>query len=99
MLALALGQPLFGYSPRTYLNFMGLGLVSQSLGYLAINYALGHLPASLVSPTLLGQPVVTALLAWPLLGERLRAWQIVGGIAVLTGVLLVQTSQRKSHRS
>lgn len=96
-LVVALGQPLLGYPARTYLHFLGMGLVSQSLGYLTINYALGHLPASMVSPTLLGQPVVTALLAWPLLGERLQAWQIIGGIAVLAGVLLVQTSQRKTH--
>lgn len=97
-LVFALRQPLLGYPLPTYLHFAGMGLVSQSLGYLAINYALGHLPASVVSPTLLGQPVVTALLAWPLLGEKLQVWQILGGAAVLVGILLVQASQRQSHR-
>jgi drug/metabolite transporter (DMT)-like permease len=96
VLSLALRQPLTGYSLDTYLNFLALGLVTQVLGYLAINYALGYLPASIVSPTLLGQPVVTALLAGPLLGETLNVWQVVGGVAVLIGVYLVHRS-RQAH--
>jgi drug/metabolite transporter (DMT)-like permease len=67
-------------------------------GYLAINYALGHLPASIVSPTMLGQPVLTALLAGPLLGETLGLWQVVGGVAVLGGVYLVHRSQRLNEK-
>ncbi len=95
LLSAALGQPLTGYSLRTYLNFLGLGLVTQSLGYLAITYALGHLPASLVAPTLLGQPVVTALLAGPLLGEVISWGHAAGGAGVLAGVYLVHYSRRE----
>jgi len=69
-------------------------LKRRSSRNLVINYALGHLPASIVSPTLLGQPVVTALLAGLLLGEVLSAWHIAGGVAVLAGVLLVHRSRR-----
>ncbi len=94
VLSLALGQPLTGYPLSTYANFLALGLVTQVLGYLAINYALGYLPASLVSPTLLAQPVVTALLAGPLLSERLNTWQVAGGVAVLIGVYLVHRSRQ-----
>lgn len=90
---LVLRYPLAGYSLHTYLNALGMGLVSQVLGYLSINYALGHLPASLVSPTLLSQPVVTALLAVLLLGERFSPWQVVGGVAVLAGVYVVHHSR------
>jgi drug/metabolite transporter (DMT)-like permease len=93
---LALRQPLTGYPFHTYLNFLGLGLVSQSLGYLAINYALGHLPASIVAPTMLGQPVVTALLAGPLLGEALSPGQVLGGVAVLLGVYTVHHSRQEN---
>lgn len=99
MVSLALGQPLTGYSGLTYLNFLALGLITQIFGHFSINYALGYLSASIVSPTLLGQPVVTAILAGPLLGEGLSAWQIVGGVFVLAGVLTVHRSQRgKSDR-
>jgi drug/metabolite transporter (DMT)-like permease len=77
----------------TFLNFLALGVVSQSFGYLALNFALGYLPASVVAPTMLGQPVATAILAGPLLGETLSVWQVLGGLAVLTGVYAVHSSQ------
>jgi drug/metabolite transporter (DMT)-like permease len=93
LVSLALRYPLGGYSTRTYLSALGLGLVSQTLGYLSINYALGHLPASVVSPTLLAQPVLTALLAVVLLGENFTLWQVTGGAAVLTGVYVVHRSR------
>ncbi|MCP4539399.1 MAG: DMT family transporter [Chloroflexi bacterium] len=94
ILNLVLAHPLTGYPVSTYLNFFALGLIPQVIGYLAINYALGHLPASIVAPTMLGQPIVTAILAGPLLGEALSLWQILGGIAVLVGVYVVHRSRR-----
>jgi drug/metabolite transporter (DMT)-like permease len=95
LLNLALGYPFTGYSGLTYLNFLAMGLVPQILGYLALNYALGYLPASAVSPTMLGQPVMTALLAWWLLDETLSPQQLLGGAAVLIGVYVVHASRRK----
>jgi drug/metabolite transporter (DMT)-like permease len=91
--SLALRQPLTGYSFLTYLNFFALALVPQILGHFSINYALGYLPASIVAPTLLGQPVVTAILAGALLGEKLSPLEILGGILVLAGVYTVHRSQ------
>jgi drug/metabolite transporter (DMT)-like permease len=89
---LLLGQPLTGYPPVTWAAFAALGLVTQVLGYVAVGYALGHLPASLVAPTMVGQPVMTALLAVPLLGEPLTSIQWIGGAAVLVGIVLVHRS-------
>jgi drug/metabolite transporter (DMT)-like permease len=95
LLAITWGMkmPLTGYPAKSYLAFLGAALVSQVGGYLSIGYALGHLPASVVSPTLIGQPVVTALLAIPLLGEALRTEQWVGGLVVLMGIYLVHRSR------
>lgn len=90
-----LQNPLTGFSGQTYLSFLGLGLISQIAGWLSINYALGHLPATIVAPTLLGQPVVTAVLAAILLGESLTGVQFAGGIIVLTGVYLAHRSRNK----
>jgi drug/metabolite transporter (DMT)-like permease len=94
-ISLGLDMNLTGYPLQTYLAFLGAAVVSQTGGYLAVGYALGHLPASLVAPTMLGQPVVTALLAIPLLGEPLQAAQIIGGLAVLAGIYLVHASREK----
>ena len=90
---LGLGQPLLGYDLKTYLAFLALGVVAQTLGWLTINYSQGFLPASIVAPTLLGQPVVTAILAVLLLGETFSPWHILGGILVLVGVYIVHRSR------
>ncbi|MFP3854568.1 MAG: DMT family transporter [Anaerolineales bacterium] len=94
VLNLALGYPFFGYSMESYGFLLALALGPQVVGWLLINYAQGHLPASLVSPTLLGQPVVTAAFAAVLLAEPLFPLQILGGAAVLFGVFLVHRSQQ-----
>jgi drug/metabolite transporter (DMT)-like permease len=95
ILNLIVGNPITGYSLQTYLAFLGLGLIAQILGWLTINYAQGYLPASIVAPTLLGQPVVTAFFAVLLLGESFSAWHILGGILVLVGVYTVHRSRWK----
>jgi drug/metabolite transporter (DMT)-like permease len=85
---LALGLPLTGYSPRAYLSLLAVGLISQTGGWLLINYALGHVSASMAVVVLLAQPVITGLLSIPLLGEMITGRQVVGGAAELTGIYL-----------
>ena len=93
VLNLLLGRPFTGYDRPTYLYFLALGVVVQVFGWLAINYAQGYLPASIVAPTLLGQPIVTAILAVLLLKEAFSPWHIAGGVVVLAGVYLVHWSR------
>jgi len=88
---LATGQTLLGFPPETWWSLLALGLISHALGWLSINYSLGHLPASLTAVTLLSQPVLTALLAVPLLNEGLSPFQIVGGLIVLLGIYTVNS--------
>jgi len=94
---LGMGNPFTGFSTATYLSFLGAGLISQVVGYFSIGYALGHLPASVVSPTMIAQPVLTALMAIPLAGEPLVAAQWVGGLVVLTGIYLVNINLEKPN--
>lgn len=96
---LGLGNSLIGYSPQTYLAFLGLGIIAQLLGWLTINFAQGYLPASIVAPTLLGQPVVTAFFAVLLLGESFTIGHILGGLLVLTGVYIVHRSRWREQTS
>ncbi len=93
LIARAFGQPLTGYEPRTYLYLLALGLFVHVGGQMSVAYALGYLPASLVSPTLLLHPVLTALLAVPILGESLSLVQVLGGLAVLAGIYVVHRSR------
>jgi len=94
-LNLAMGSTLIGYSNRTWWALLGLGLISHMGGWLAINYALGHLRAASVSVSLLAQTIVTALLSIPVLGESLTVHQIVGGTVVLVGIYLANQRTAK----
>jgi drug/metabolite transporter (DMT)-like permease len=86
---LALGRPLSGFPLPTYLAFLGAGLFSQVIGYFSVSYALGKLPAAIVAPTMVAQPVITALLAVPLASEHLSLAQWLGGLVTLLGIYLV----------
>lgn len=89
---IVMGHPLTGYQPRQYAAMVGIALVSHVGGWLLLNYALGKLRASLVSVTLLAQPVLSALLAVRLLGETPTEWHIIGGVVTLVGIYLVHRS-------
>ncbi|MBK9208185.1 MAG: DMT family transporter [Anaerolineales bacterium] len=89
---IVLGYSFTGYSTQTWIIFFVTAIISQMIGYLAITYALGHLPASIVSPTLIGQPILTTILAIPLLGEIPNAIQWIGGAIALAGIYIVNQS-------
>ena len=88
LFALVLRVPLGIPDKRSLLALLGLGFISQLGGYLALTYALGHLPATVTSVSLLSQGPLTAALAALFLGEPLTRAQIIGGILVLAGIAL-----------
>ena len=81
--SLILREPILGYDSKTWLLFFIMGLLVQVLGWMFINYAQGHLSAAVVSPTMLAQPLLTALLAWLLLSQKFTAGQLVGGFMII----------------
>ena len=70
-LNIAQGLPLWGFAPQTWLALLGLALITHVGGWLAIDYALGHIRASIVSVTLLAQPVIDRALLHSTAGRRL----------------------------
>ena len=97
LINLVMGNSFTGYPAQTWVIFFVTAIVSQMIGYLAITYALGHLPASIVSPTLIGQPILTALLAIPMLGEIPNTTQWIGGAIALAGIYIVNQSYNPSQ--
>jgi drug/metabolite transporter (DMT)-like permease len=89
----AMRMPLTGYSPSNWAALLGLGIVCQLAGHVLIAYAMGRLPATTSSVTLLGQAPATAVLATLLLGERLGWLQVAGGALVLGGIYVVNRSR------
>ena len=91
----ALGHPLTGFPKLTWLIFVSTAFVSQLIGYMAMAYAQGQLPASVVAPTMILQPVLSTILAIPLFGEIPSAWQILGGSIALAGIYIVNQSHQR----
>ncbi len=81
--------PLAGFPQQTWIVFVVAAIITQITGYMAISYALGHLPASVVSPTLNLQPVITIILAIPLLNEIPNFIQILGCLLALGGIYII----------
>ena len=73
---------------------VAIGLGVQVFGWFLISYSQGYLPATIVSPTLLGQPLITAFLAAFLLKEKLTSMHIIGGLVVIAGIYVVHFSRR-----
>ena len=86
--ALLSGQQMSGYSPTTWLMLVLMAVVAQIFGHSALNWALRYLSAAFVSVAILGEPVVSTLLAIPILGEVPGPIRIAGGMLLLTGVVL-----------
>jgi drug/metabolite transporter (DMT)-like permease len=59
--------------------------------------ALHHVPATRVTIVAMLEPVLAAIVAWLWLDEELAAVQIAGGLIVLIGVILAQTSRGDSR--
>ncbi len=58
--------------------------------------ALSHIEASHASIVCMAEPAATAILAYAILGERMEAPQIVGAVAVVIGVLILQLGSTAS---
>jgi drug/metabolite transporter (DMT)-like permease len=57
--------------------------------------ALAHLPSSFAAVALLINPVSATILAWAILHKPAGPQQIVGGLIVLTGILLARSRRRE----
>lgn len=93
VLVLLEGHAFGGYPPREWALFAALALGPGLLGHTIINWALAHLKSSVVSVSILGEPIGAALLAAVLLAELPTAYTITGALIVLAGVY-VTTSDR-----
>jgi len=66
----------------------------QILGHTVLNWALRYVEASIVSGTILAEPVVSALLAWLILSEKPGLLTLLGGTVVLLGLFLLLRGYR-----
>lgn len=65
------------------------GVLTNSVLLLTAHYAMVHVGAAQIALVQTLNPLLTALLAWPLLGERLRPLQWLGLLLGAAGVVLI----------
>jgi drug/metabolite transporter (DMT)-like permease len=93
-LTVADGAALVDYPPQEWLLFLGMAVGPGLFGHTVLNWALAHVESSVVSVSLLGEPIGSALLALVLLSEVPSAITVVGGAVVLVGIAV--TSQARA---
>ena len=86
IICLLTGEPLWNFGPVIW-GVLGIqGLICQLLGWLTISYAVQKLDAQRVSLSLLSQSIVTGILAWIFINEKISVQMIIGGIIILAGI-------------
>lgn len=84
--ALVSGTQMWGYSGETWFWLWCITLGPQIMGHTVFNWALRYVEASIVSGTILAEPVLPALLAWLVLSEKPGTATVVGGAIILFGL-------------
>lgn len=82
------GQAVYGYSLNDWLIFLALAIFPTLLGHSVFNWALKWVSASLISMTILLEPVGASILAYFVLGEILSVTQWMGGVVIILGIYL-----------
>ncbi|MEJ2757324.1 MAG: DMT family transporter [Anaerolineales bacterium] len=77
------------------LDFIALILFPTVLGFWLYNTALKYLEASVAAITATSEVLFASIASFIFLDERMQAWQIVGGLLIVTGVVLVSIPRRK----
>ena len=72
--------------PRAWGGIVAMALVSQLFGHTALNSAVRVLSATFVSTVTLLEPVIAAVLAAWIFGERLGGTTAIGALVVLAGI-------------
>ena len=83
------GDSLIPTSNRDWIFLFLMALGPQFLGHIGMNYALGFIPATIVSVLLLFEPIGAGLLAIPMLGEIPRNQEIWGSLIIILGLSIV----------
>jgi drug/metabolite transporter (DMT)-like permease len=87
------GIPVTGYSSNAYLFILAMAIFPQIIGHSSLNYAVGYLPATLVSMVTQLEPIGSATIAYFLFKELPLPLQIFGSVIILVGVSLANYGQ------
>ncbi len=90
---------LWGLPGRAWVLVVALALGPTLAAYALYVKALSHIEAGSASIVCMAEPAATAVLAYIILGERMETMQVVGAIAVIAGVLVLQLEPKAFAKS
>lgn len=85
---LILGYSLFSYTKQDWIVFLLLAIVPTLLGHTLFNWAIKWLSTSIISMSILFEPVGASILAYFILDEVLTVSQWMGGLILMAGLFL-----------
>lgn len=98
LLVLITATPARGYQPLNYLYFLGLAVGPTLVGHSSLNYSVRFIPTTIVSLAILGEPVITTILAWIIIGEKITMVTIIGGMLIMIGIYLAVTGKNRRKK-
>lgn len=86
VVCLWMNEPFSGFSDMGWYVLLIQAVVCQLIAWISISYATQHMRPTRVSLSLLGQAVLTSILAWLFLDEKITLNMIIGGLILLVGI-------------
>ena len=86
LICIWMNEPFFGFSDMGWFVLLIQAVVCQLMAWLSISFAIQHMRPTRVSLSLLGQAVLTSILAWFFLEEKITVNMIIGGLILLLGI-------------
>ncbi len=93
ILLMVLRIPIAGYRIESYGWLVALAIFPQLIGHSSFNWSLKYLSAIPVAIALLGEPIGSVILAFIFLRQVPTPLEILGGLLILTGILLSSFSR------
>ncbi len=91
-----MGESLWPQSWRGWLTLVVLGLFVHTAAQGLIAFGVARLPIALSTVMLWIQPLVAAVISWPLFGEALAPLAFFGAALILAGVYIVQRGRDRT---
>lgn len=88
---------ILGYSLEAYFWLVMVIITIQLITHTIINYAVGHIPATIVSLATQSTTIFTAILAFILFAEVPQKPELIGSVVIVAGVVLAIRGQMKAN--
>ncbi|MFC4406194.1 DMT family transporter [Haloarchaeobius iranensis] len=91
------GHALLDYPPREYALFLAMAVGPGIFGHTVINWLLDRVESAVVSVSLLGEPLGSAVLALALFAEVPGVLTVVGGAIALVGIAITVWNRERDE--